>query len=132
MPRHRAMPLTKREAEIMAFLWAHGQATADEVRGALQGKPHDSTVRTLLRVLVDKGHVGHETVGKGYVYRPVMNRVRAQHTAVRSLLAQFFGGSAENLVLRLLEDEQVSADELQALIEATPKQNKKRGKGEAP
>jgi predicted transcriptional regulator len=130
MPRKRANPLTEREAEIMAFLWARGRATAEEVRSALTGGPHDSTVRTLLRVLETKGHVRHEAAGKVYVYRPVMPRAQAEGTALRNFLARFFGGSAEKLVLRLLEEEHLSAEELQALLRATPRAKKPRPEGE--
>jgi predicted transcriptional regulator len=130
MPRRKAHPLTEREAEIMDVLWARGSATAEEVRGALSGRPHDSTVRTLLRVLETKGHVRHEAAGKVYIYRPVMPRAKAERTALRSFLARFFGGSAEKLVLRLLEEEHLSVAELQELLRATPKPKKGRPEGE--
>src|SRR5262249_19425493 len=115
MARRKAT-LTEREAEIMDFLWARGRATADEVRAALKGRPHDSTVRTLLRVLETKGHVRHEAAGKVYVYRPATARARAQRSALQSLLTRFFGGSAEDLVLRLLEEEHLTAEGLQELL----------------
>jgi predicted transcriptional regulator len=127
MPRRKANPLTEREAEIMAVLWARGRATADEVRCALKGRPHDSTVRTLLRVLEAKGHVRHDVAGKVYVYRPVMARAKAERTALRTFLARFFGGSAEKLVLRLLEEEHLSVEELQELLRATPRTGKNEG-----
>jgi BlaI family penicillinase repressor len=132
MPRRKANPLTEREAEIMNLLWARGSATAEEVRVALKGRPHDSTVRTLLRVLEEKGHVRYEVVGKVYVYRPVMTREKAQLTALQNLLTQFFTGSAESLVLRLLEEEHLTADELQELLRSAPKPGKKRPRGESP
>src|SRR5262249_16992998 len=130
MPRRKANPLTEREAEIMDFLWAKGSATADEVRGALTGRPHDSTVRTLLRVLEAKGHVRHDVAGKVYVYRPVMPRAKAERTALRTFLTRFFGGSAEKLVLRLLEEEHLSVAEMQELLRATPKPKKGQAEGE--
>jgi predicted transcriptional regulator len=132
MPRRKTDPLTEREAEIMDFLWAQGPATAEQLRAALKGQPHDSTVRTLLRVLETKGHVRHTVVGKGYLYHPVMPRARAQRTALRSLLDRFFGGSAENLVLRLLEEEHLSADELRQLLRAAPQPKKPRLPGDKP
>jgi predicted transcriptional regulator len=117
--RRRLSLLTEREAEIMELLWARDKATAEEIREALPGEPHDSTVRTLLRVLESKGHVRHEVQGKLYIYRPVMARTKAQRTALQSLLRRFFGGSAENLVLRLLEEEHLTVDELRALLRST-------------
>jgi predicted transcriptional regulator len=111
----------------MDLLWARGAATADEVRAALPGQPHDSTVRTLLRVLETKGHVRHEVAGKAYVYRPVTDRGKAQRSALQNLLTRFFGGSAEDLVLRLLEEEHLTAEELQELLRSAKKSRPRGG-----
>jgi predicted transcriptional regulator len=116
----------------MAVLWTHDNATAEDVRSALAGEPHDSTVRTLLRVLEAKGHVRHKLVGKVFVYQPVTKRDIAQRNALGNLLQRFFGGSAEKLVLRLLEEEHLSAAELQELLRRTPESNRRRSKGESP
>ena len=64
MPRPAAEVLTEREAQIMAILWDLKEATADEVRHGLSGKPHDSTVRTLLRILKAKGSTYCASSGK--------------------------------------------------------------------
>ena len=99
----------------MEALWRLGPATAEQVRAELSDSPHDSTVRTLLRVLESKGYVEHETRGKSYVYRPEMPKEKAQRTAARSFVARLFGGSAEDLVLRLLEDEQITPEQLEEI-----------------
>jgi BlaI family penicillinase repressor len=117
MPRRKAATLTEREAQIMTVLWDRGEATADEVRSALPDSPHDSSVRTLLRVLESKGYVRHDMRGKAYVYRPVVPRERVQKTAAKSLLRQLFAGSAENLVLRLIEENEISAEQLEEIAE---------------
>ena len=78
MPRPKSNTLTDREAEIMDVLWEQQAATADEIRTRLRGRPHDSTVRTLLRVLETKGHVKHNVDGRTYIYHPVVRRERAQ------------------------------------------------------
>lgn len=112
MARRPSGALTGREAEIMELVWASGEATAEQVRAGLEGEPHDSTVRTLLRILVGKGYLAQEMRGKAYVYRAAVERANAQRKAVGDLLARFFGGSAEGLVLRLLEDEQLTSEQL--------------------
>lgn len=129
MARPSSEVLTEREAQIMDVLWQRGEATADEVRAALPGEPHDSTVRTLLRVLESKGHVTHEARGKAYVYRARVPRARAQRTALRSVLARFFAGSAEDLVLRLVEDEQLTAQQLEVVRKSVPQERSTRRKG---
>lgn len=113
-------PLTEREAQIMDAVWSLGEATAEQVRARLPGGPHDSTVRTLMRVLEAKGYLTHEARGKVYVYRAIVARQNAQRLALRSLLDRFFAGSAQNLVLRLLEDERLTPEQLDALRKAAP------------
>jgi len=122
--------LTGREAQIMDVLWGLGSATAEQVREALPDDPHDSTIRTLLRVLESKGQVTHEVNGKAYVYRAAVERTKAQRKALRSVLARFFGGSAEDLVVRLIEDEQITPEQLSAIRQSLPKKRGRRGKGD--
>ena len=121
MPRPSSESLTGREAQIMDVLWRVGPATADAIRAELPDPLHDSTVRTLLRVLASKGYLAHEVVGKAFVYRPAIERGRAQRRALGEILGRFFGGSAEDLVLRLIEDERLTPAQLDEIRRsATP------------
>ena len=131
MPRPSSDILTEREAQLMDVLWNRGQATAEEVRESLPDRPHDSTVRTLLRTLESKGYVVHAVQGKSYVYRAAQARDRVQRGAVRSFVARLFGGSAEDLVLRLLEDEQITPAQLAEIRQAATKPRKQRRKGDS-
>ncbi len=115
MVRPQEEALTAREAQIMEVVWRLGEASAEQVREAMPEAPHDSTVRTLLRVLETKGYLEHESRGKAYIYRARVGREKAQRRAVGSLLSRLFGGSAEDLVLRLIEDEQITPEQLTAL-----------------
>jgi BlaI family transcriptional regulator, penicillinase repressor len=129
MPRQVSRSLTEREAEIMDVVWRLGEVTAEQVREALSGAPHDSTVRTLMRVLETKGYLTHETKGKAYVYRAAVGRQKAQKLALRNMLSRFFAGSAEDLVLRLIEDEHLTQKQLDELRRsATPPTGPKRRK----
>ncbi len=119
MTRKKSEVLTEREAEVMDAIWQLGQATAEQVRERLAGSPHDSTVRTLLRILEAKGFVSHEARGKVYIYRAAIERRKAQRQAIHGLLERFFKGSAEDLVLRLIEDEQLTSDQLDNLRRST-------------
>jgi BlaI family transcriptional regulator, penicillinase repressor len=118
MPRKKSETLGGREAEIMGILWRLGPSPAEAIRALMRGDPHDSSVRTILRVLEEKGQVTHTTRGRAYIYRPRARQATAQRKAVRVLLARLFGGSAENLVLQLLEDEEISPGELRDLAES--------------
>jgi len=130
--RTRSSVLTEREAEIMQVLWKSGVATAEDVRAGLRGKPHGSTVRTLLRILESKGHVRHEAAGKAYVYRASVPRAKAQKTALRSLVARFFGGSAEDLVVQLIEDEQLTPEQLDQIRKSVSQERGARRRGALP
>ena len=114
MPRPSSEMLTDREAQIMEILWELQQATAEQVRERLPDNPHDSTVRTLLRVLKVKGQVrirGRQPA----TYVPIVPKKVAQHNAARRVIDRFFGGSANELVLRLLEDEHLSLGQIEEL-----------------
>ena len=108
MARPNSDTLTEREARIMNVLWERGAATAEHVRAILPDHPHDSSVRTLLRVLESKGYVRHEPEGRRFVYRPLVERHEAQRGALRNLETRLFDGLAEELVIRLIEDGQIS------------------------
>ncbi len=115
MARPTSQILTEREAQIMEILWDLGHATAEEIREALPDEPHDSTVRTHLRVLESKGYVRRSKKGKAHLYRPAVARSKAQRKAIRSLVTRLFGDSPEALLVRLLEDEDISAEKLEEL-----------------
>ena len=115
MARRASDVLTERESQIMGILWDLGTATSEQVRERLPGDPHDSSVRTLLRVLHTKGYVRLNRRKRPTVYRPSVSQERVQQKAAQNLLQRFFSGSAESLVLRLIEDEQLSPEQLTQL-----------------
>ena len=94
--------LTKRERQIMDLLYRLGRATATEIRESLTGQPSDSTVRTQLRVLEDKGHVQHEEQGLRFIYVPTVPRHTARKSALNHLVDTFFDGSHAKVVTTLL------------------------------
>jgi predicted transcriptional regulator len=119
--------LSRRERAIMALLYRMGRATAGEVRAALDGQPADSTVRTQLRVLEEKGHVRHEEVGLRYVYMPTVPRHAARRSALKNLVETFYDGSTAKVVAALLGgDADVSDDELERIAELVRKARRSR------
>ena len=117
MTKSPHLTLTRRERQIMDVLYRHGRATAAEVMKQLPGDPSDSTVRTQLRVLENKGHVRHEEQGLRYIYMPAVPRHAARKSALRHLVNTFFEGSTENAVAALLggEGARLSDEELERL-----------------
>jgi predicted transcriptional regulator len=106
MAKKLALPdLSRRERQILDVLYKSGRATAAEVQQAMPAAPSYSAVRTLLRILEDKGHVRHEQDGTRYVYMPTVHRDRAQRSALRHLLNTFFEGSATQAIAALLDED---------------------------
>jgi predicted transcriptional regulator len=109
--------LSRRERQIMDFLFRHGKATVAEVLEGIPKPPSYSAVRAMLRTLEEKGHVTHEEDGRAYVYRPTVARDQARRSALRHLLSTFFAGSTEQAVAALLDlsGPKLSDDELDRL-----------------
>jgi predicted transcriptional regulator len=109
MGRIRLSELAKRERQIVEAVYRLGEAAVAEVRSELPDPPSYSTVRAMLGLLVDKGALRFRRDGKRYVYRPAIPREKVRASALRSLVATFFGGRATDAVAALLE---ISASEL--------------------
>ncbi len=109
--------LSRRERQIMDAIYAASAATAAELVEILPGNPSNSTVRTLLRILVQKGHLKQKHDGQRYVYRPKRSRPKAAQGALQRVVQTFFDGSVEQTVEGLLQspDLQLSDDELDRL-----------------
>lgn len=105
--------LSRREREIVDILYAKEEATAIEVRAEMTGDPSDATVRTLLRILGEKGLVKHRREGRHYRYRPVQSKNRAAKQAFRHVLDVFFGGSVEEALASHLSDPKSKLNEAQ-------------------
>ena len=113
-----SVAFTDRELDIMAVLWDRGPSTAAEVRGALADRHLDlayNTVLTQLRILEDKGHVGHKEEGRAHRFRPLVKKKEARASALTRTLDRLFEGSAEALVTQLVQQRGLSKEELKGL-----------------
>ena len=114
--------LSRRESQIMNIIYRLGEATAKQVLERLPDPPSNATVRSVLRILEDKGHLTHDKEGRSYVYRPTVPPEKARQSALRHLTDTFFDSSAPEAAAALismskseLSDEDL--DELAQLIE---------------
>jgi len=121
--------LSRRERQIMDIVYARGAATALEVRQSLPDPPTKTAVRTLLRILEEKGHLKHVHQGREYVYRATRARLTAGRSALARVLSTFFEGSLEKAVAAHLGDSaaNLSPEELQRLADLI-QQARKKGK----
>jgi predicted transcriptional regulator len=119
MPPKRSITLTEAELRLMRVLWERGEsAVADMVAALADSTPLAYTsVLTTIRVLEKKGYVSHRQEGRAFLYSPCIAQHEASRSEVRYLMQRFFGDSRENLLLSLLGDQEITADELQRLRE---------------
>lgn len=115
MPRRKSEQMTPLELEIMQVLWETGAATVQTVQRQLKRELAYTTVQTMLTVLHRKGRVKRTLKDKAYVYRPAVTQKKFTGHAVRELIDRLFGGSAEGLVLNLLEEKHLTPEKLAAL-----------------
>ena len=113
----------------MDIVYRRGQATAAEVIEDMPDAPSYSAVRSVLRILQEKGHLRHEQQGRRYVFRPVVAADRARRSALEQVVHTFFGGSTSDAVAALLDlpSSQISESErvrLAALIERARKEGR--------
>ena len=95
--------LSRRERQIMDFLYQRERASVAEVMEGIDDAPGYSAVRAMLRTLEEKGRVTHIEDGRAYVYQPVVRKDAARQGALTHLLKTFFDGSTEKAVAALLD-----------------------------
>ncbi len=117
MPPSKSVTLTEAELRLMDVLWMKGPSTVQQVLDALPKKSQlaYNSVLTTIRILEKKGYLKHIKDGRAHVYRPLVERAEASRSEIRHLAHRFFENSREMLVLNILEDRGVDADELKRL-----------------
>lgn len=113
MNSEKHMQLGRRERQIMDVIYRRGRASVTEVRDDLPDPPSYSAVRAMLGLLEDKGYLRHQQQGLKYVYAPADDTGKVRDSALKHMVATFFGGSPERAVAALLEmsDSKLSAKE---------------------
>lgn len=124
---HNPSDLGDLEREIMDLVWRRGPVNADAVREMLSRPLKESTVRTVLKRLEEKGYLTHDVEGRTFIYRAAQGRDRVAARAVKRIVDWFCGGSAEDVVVGMVETDMLTPEQLQALAEKI-EQARKRGK----
>ncbi|MGH9664353.1 MAG: BlaI/MecI/CopY family transcriptional regulator [Bryobacteraceae bacterium] len=125
-PKPLRSAFTELEYGVMSSIWRRGSATAEQVREDLEPAHSlkDSTVRTLLARLEEKGHLRHAIEGRTYVYSSVEPPQKFAVRAVKQILERFCGGSAEQLLAGLVDHEVVDAAQLRRLADEIGKRSR--------
>jgi predicted transcriptional regulator len=113
----RRKPPTPLEQVLLDYVWAHPDCTAEICREGLAGerKLKDSTIRTILRKLEEKGYVAHRVEGRTFVYSAADTRRNVAVEAARQLIDRFCGGSVEELLVGLVDNQVLEPKQLQRL-----------------
>jgi predicted transcriptional regulator len=123
MPPRKSITLTEAELRLMKMLWSRGESAVSDLVAAMpEGAALAYTsVLTTVRILEQKGYVRHRQEGRAFLYSPCVEEHEASRSEIRHMMQRFFGNSRERLLLSLLGDEEIDADELRRLKEAIAK-----------
>ena len=105
------------EREVMQLVWAHGPVTAEAVRERLSRPLKESTVRTVLRRLEEKGYTTHTVDGRTYVYHAAEDRGRVAAKAVQRIVDWFCNGSVEEVLVGMVDRSMLDQKQLRALAD---------------
>jgi predicted transcriptional regulator len=109
------------EREVMQLVWANGTVTAEAVREKLERRLKESTVRTVLRRLEDKGYVTHTVDGRTYVYQAAAPRGRVAAKAVQRVVDWFCNGSIEEVLVGMVDASMLDQRQLRLLADKVAK-----------
>ena len=125
MTNHDPGELGELERSVLMIIWRRGSVTADQVREELDRPLKDSTVRTVLRRLEEKGYLAHRVEDRTFIYRPAQSRQRVAGRAAKRIVDWFCDGSVEALLVGMVDSKVLDQAELQRLAEHIANAQKK-------
>jgi BlaI family transcriptional regulator, penicillinase repressor len=114
---HDPAELGELERNILSIIWRRGSVSAEQVREELDRPLKDSTVRTVLRRLEEKGYLSHSVEDRTFIYRPAESRQRVAGRAVKRIVDWFCEGSVEALLVGMVDSKVLDRSELQRLAD---------------
>jgi predicted transcriptional regulator len=109
--------LTNREEEIMELFWAKGPLFVKEIIDLLGApKPHYNTISTIVRLLEEKGFVGHEQFGNTHRYHAVISREEFSKFTLKTMVGKYFNKSYASVVSMFVQEEKISIEEIKELL----------------
>ena len=118
--------LTKKEEEAMELFWEKGSLfVKDLMKLYPDPKPHVNTLSTVVRGLEEKGYLSHIQYGTTYLYKVAVSREEYKKQTLRGVISKYFNNSYLSAVSSLVQEEDLSLDELKQLIREVEESNKK-------
>lgn len=118
-----AKQLTKAEEQIMQILWKLEKAFLRDIIEAFpEPKPHNNTVATIVKILVEKGFVEVEVFGRTHQYIPLLSKEEYSKGTLKTLVKGYFGGSFKQAVSFMVSENNVTIEELELLINQMKKE----------
>ncbi len=116
------------EQIVMDYVWAHPDCTAEMCREGLAGQRRlkDSTIRTILRKLEEKGYLAHAVTGRTFVYRASDTKSNVAVQAAQQLIDRFCGGSVEEFLVGLVDNQVLKPNQLRRLAEKIASRKKEK------
>ena len=110
--------LTKAEEQVMQILWQLTHGFLKDIMDAMpEPKPHSNTVATILKILIEKGFVNFEVQGRNNLYKPAVSKAEYGKKSINQLVKGYFEGSAANLLSHFVNENKLSQQDLEALLE---------------
>ena len=117
--------ITTKEEEIMNFFWEKGELFVKQIlEFYTESKPHYNTISTMVRTLEEKGFLGYHSFGNTYQYYPLISKEEYNKKNLRNMVKKYFGNSYKRVVSALIEEEDLSLEELKELIREIEKNRK--------
>lgn len=110
--------LTKAEEQVMQILWQLKHGFLKDIMDKMPApKPHSNTVATILKILIEKGFVNFEVQGRNNLYKPAVSKTEYGKKSINQLIKGYFEGSPAKLVSHFVNENKLSQEELEALLE---------------
>ncbi len=124
---HDPAELGELERDILGIVWRLGKATAEQVREEVERPLKDSTIRTVLRRLEEKGYLAHSVDNRTFIYRSAESPQKVAARAVQRIVDWFCEGSVEELLVGLVDSKVLSRAELERLTRRIAAAKKQEG-----
>lgn len=110
-------PLTKAEEQIMQVLWKIEDGFIRDIMDAIAApKPHQNTVATILKILIEKEFVGTRSFGRQFQYYPLVSKDVYSKASIKTLVKGYFGGSFSEAVSFMVKENNISIEDLETLL----------------